>query len=275
MGMIQKILKYFRNDSGATGAAESRSDAPNQQQRFPRVQVSAFHDLQMEITEPALGSPVSLINISTGGLGALIFPGQNWPQIGAQFRGRILLKDNFFSFSAKVIHRTETFLGAEFLLCSPELKTALNEYFVVELQSLELKAVNPKILRHDGEGEILWLRGKRGSRSYQVYVVYRQNAQSEEGSEILEFQLSFLGFFISWKKNEKIQFFEVTDINLVTDPSAENAGNIEGLMPLPRPTPEVCELCQRFLRALESMPEDLKWKLILILDSHSATLSVS
>lgn len=211
--------------------------------KAPRISIEhRFHLVHAE----GPGGNLAVLNLSEGGLGVEGSPALASLKMGDCIDLKVTLLGKVMPIRARMAHRTQGCVGFEFQFegdAALDFKVQLRDYFQTELAGLKLEPVRGAALQKPERGTAHWWTG--GSRGDEVYLV-------EDGGELLEFHMTFLGNYAEWSQDKRAVSYGV----LKADPSEGPLTPKRSALVL-RPvavSETVPELAARFLGAVPGIP---------------------
>lgn len=193
--MLKKLLGIFQKQGLASGSDDPDVDERGKVERASRVRLMPLHDVYFRPLGET-GEPVVVANLSSTGMGLVRETGRFWPQPEAMVQGELVLPRKTFKVQIKVVRNTPSIVGCAFLSTPTELFDAIQEYFKVELNALQLSEVKQEILKEETDGTP---KLYRSAKNCELFIV-------EAEGQIVRFQLSFLGHFFEGARGQPLKY---------------------------------------------------------------------
>jgi hypothetical protein len=164
------------------------------------VRLLSLHNMAFRAQNPRLGEDLKLISASTSGVGFLKNSSTVWPAKGSSIDGELVIEGSWYPHKLRVAYFSDVVVGCAFQNPAPEFLQLLRRHFEAEFSALELQEVNPKLLRHQGEGEMRAFLGDNCEVSF---------VSGPAGIE--RFQLIFLGNYVEGGERLRTRFGSLLD----------------------------------------------------------------
>ena len=178
-------------------------------ERDNRLRVADPEKITFHIKDESLEiKKLRVQNISTGGVGLLPseFPNAG---LGRNIEAEIRIsggshgdsqKSSTFKINATIVHVAESTIGLRFTQVSSAFEAALDQYFKAELIGTQLKIVDKRYLKAEGDILPLWLTDGRDN---EIYIL-------ADNAVILGFHLCFMGHYIEGDKTGGVRVGQMT-----------------------------------------------------------------
>lgn len=187
-------MNLFRKWLNRVAEVEEKSQGSGKEKisRARRMTMIPVHSVEFQTAE---GVALPLVNLSLTGIGFLRSSRVSWPIEGDILSGTLSIQGEAMSCSVRVAHISETTVGCEFVDGKESLKNQLVSFFRVELDGTQVREVKPSALQPAENGVPHWFRSPNGS---EVFLL-------EDGQRVIEFYLSFLGYYIESENGESVR----------------------------------------------------------------------
>lgn len=169
--------------------------------RAPSVTIQALHAIGYCRANSRPEACITVANISTTGVGLFRSASPEWPRVGAEIHGDLIVVNRSFSQPLRVIHMTGEILGCEFINPTHALTETIENHFHADRTAVTMKRrLAPGIDASDTKTPY-WFHGTNNCELFFI--------ETDDG--IVDFRLTFFANYLEGGLDSPIRFGIVTN----------------------------------------------------------------